>query len=36
MTAEELAEHLVEGEFAALIEVVDVKTNRIQAKKTGG
>lgn len=36
MTAEELAEHLVEGEFAGLIEIVDLKTNRIQAKKVGG
>jgi hypothetical protein len=36
MTAEELAEHLVEGEFASLIEIVDLKTNRIQAKKVGG
>ncbi len=36
MTAEELAEHLVGGEFASLIEIVDLKTNRIQAKKVGG
>ncbi|MDO8630496.1 MAG: hypothetical protein Q7R41_08380 [Phycisphaerales bacterium] len=36
MTAEELAEHLVEGEFSGLIEIVDLKTNRIQAKKVGG
>ena len=36
MTAEELAEHLVGGEFAGLIEIVDLKTNRIQAKKVGG
>ena len=36
MTAEGLAEHLVEGEFADLIEIVDLKTNRIQAKKVGG
>lgn len=36
MTAEELAEHLVEGEFAGLLEIVDLKTNRIQAKKVGG
>jgi hypothetical protein len=36
MTAEELAEHLVGGEFARLIEIVDLKTNRIQAKKVGG
>ena len=33
MTAEELAEHLVEDDWAALIEIVDLKTNRIQAKK---
>ena len=36
MTAEELAEHLVGGEFASIIEIVDLKTNRIQAKKVGG
>jgi len=36
MTAEELAEHLVGGEFASLIEIIDLKTNRIQAKKIGG
>jgi hypothetical protein len=36
MTAEELVEHLIEGEFAEMIEVVDLKTNRIQAKKIGG
>ena len=36
MTAEELAEYLVGGEFASLIEIVDLKTNRIQAKKVGG
>jgi len=36
MTAEELAEHLVEGEWATLIEIVDLKPNRIQAKKAGG
>ena len=35
MTAEELVEYLVEDEFAALIEVVDLKANRIQAKKVG-
>ena len=33
MTAEELAEYLVEDEFAAIIELVDVKTYRLQAKK---
>ncbi len=36
MTAETLAEHLVEGEWATLIEITDLKTNRIQAKKIGG
>ena len=36
MTAEELAEHLAGGEFAQIIEIVDLKTNRIQAKKVGG
>jgi len=33
MTAEDLAEHLVAGEWASLIEIVDLKPNRIQAKK---
>lgn len=36
MTAEELAEYLVRDDFAAIIEIVDLKTNRIQAKKVGG
>ncbi len=36
MTAETLAEHLVEDKFASIIELVDLKTNRIQAKKVGG
>ncbi len=36
MTAEELAGYLVEGEFAKMIEIVDLKTNRIQAKRVGG
>ena len=36
MTAEELAEHLTGDEFAKIIEIVDLKTNRIQAKKIGG
>jgi len=36
MTAEELAEYLVGDEFKPIIEVVDLKTNRIQAKKVGG
>lgn len=36
MTAETLAEYLVEGEWATLIEIVDLKSNRIQAKKLGG
>ena len=35
MTAEQLVEYLVEDEFAAMIEIVDLKTNRIQAKKVG-
>ena len=35
MTAEALAEYLVEDQFADLIEIVDLKTNRIQAKKVG-
>jgi len=35
MTAEAMTEHLVEGEWAKLIEIVDVKLNRIQAKKPG-
>ncbi|UCC32662.1 MAG: hypothetical protein JSU86_10330 [Phycisphaerales bacterium] len=35
MTAEALAEHLVEDQFADLIEIVDLKTNRIQAKRVG-
>ncbi len=36
MTAEELTEYLVEEPFASMFEIVDVKTNRIQAKKIGG
>lgn len=36
MTAESLAEHLVDGEWATLIEITDLKTNRIQAKRIGG
>jgi len=32
MTAEQLAEYLVDGDFAAMIEVIDLKTNRVQAK----
>lgn len=36
MTGESFVEHLVEGEFADLIEVIDLKSNRIQAKKKGG
>jgi copper chaperone CopZ len=35
MTAESLTEQLVEGDWAPLIEIVDVKLNRIQAKKPG-
>ena len=33
MTAEELVETLTGGDWASLIEVVDLKTNRIQARK---
>lgn len=33
MTAETLAESLVQGEWANIIEIVDLKSNRIQAKK---
>ncbi len=33
LTAAELAEYLVEGDFARLIEITDLKTNRIQAEK---
>lgn len=36
MTGETLVEHLVEGEFAEMIDVIDLKSNRIQAKKKGG
>jgi hypothetical protein len=36
MTAETLAEYLVEGEWTTLIEIIDLKPNRIQAKKVGG
>ena len=32
MTAEDLVELVVEDDWAALLEVVDLKTNRIQAK----
>lgn len=35
MTAEALATRLVEGDWPVLIEIVDVKGNRIQAKKVG-
>ena len=35
MNAEGLVEHLVEGEWESLIEVVDLKLNRIQAKAVG-
>jgi hypothetical protein len=35
MTAESFTEMLIEPEWEALIEIVDVKLNRIQAKKTG-
>lgn len=35
MTAEVLAEHLVEDDFASLIEIIDLKTNRIQATSVG-
>lgn len=33
LTASELAEYLVEDDFARLIEITDLKTNRIQARK---
>ncbi|MCC7293034.1 MAG: hypothetical protein IT449_13315 [Phycisphaerales bacterium] len=33
MTAEQMVEHLVEGEFEQMIDIVDAKLNRIQAKK---
>jgi len=36
MTGEAFVERLVEGEFADLIDVIDLKANRIQAKKKGG
>jgi hypothetical protein len=36
MTGETFVEHLVEGEFAELIDVIDLKSNRIQARKKGG
>jgi hypothetical protein len=32
MTGEELAEHLVEEPFGSMIEIIDLKTNRLQAK----
>jgi hypothetical protein len=35
MTAESLTEQLVEDEWKPLIEIIDVKLNRIQAKKPG-
>jgi hypothetical protein len=35
MTGESFVEILVTGEFAELIDVVDLKSNRIQAKKKG-
>jgi hypothetical protein len=35
MTAETMVEHLVEGEWEQMIEVVDLKLNRIQAQKPG-
>lgn len=35
MTAEDLAVYLVEDDWAEIIEVVDLKSNRIQAKKVG-
>jgi len=36
MTGEDLLEYLVEEPFASMFEIVDVKTNRIQAKRIGG
>ena len=35
MTAETFSEYLVEGEWESLIEIEDVKLNRIQAKAIG-
>ena len=35
MTAEDFAMYLVEDDWAAIIEIVDLKPNRIQAKKVG-
>lgn len=35
MTAEDFAVYLVEDDWAAIIEIVDLKPNRIQAKKVG-
>ena len=35
MTAEDLATYLVEDDWAQIIEIVDLKSNRIQAKKVG-
>lgn len=35
MTAEELAEHFVQGDWTKVMEIVDLKGNRIQAKKAG-
>ena len=35
MTAEDLAAYLVQDEWTSLIELVDLKTNRIQAKAVG-
>jgi hypothetical protein len=36
MTAPQLAEYLVEAPFADVIELVDLQSNRLQAKKAGG
>lgn len=33
MTAEQLVEHLVQGDFEKILDVIDLKLNRIQAKK---
>jgi hypothetical protein len=36
MTGEELAEHLVEEPFGSMIEIIDLKANRLQAKWKAG
>ncbi len=36
MSAEQLAEHLIEGDWEKILEIVDIKLNRIQAKVKAG